>query len=82
MVWGIERGWAVDPAPASRAYPLALGTYHVTESITPVYARLFGIPPADATATVVLTAVKGNLCCAPGQGAGSRLRFLRSPPFR
>jgi Lysyl oxidase len=64
MVWGIEQGWAVDPAQAGRTFRLALGTYHVTESITPVYAQLFGIPPADATATVVMTVVKGSACCA------------------
>jgi len=68
-VWGIERGWAVDPIQFGRTYSLALGTYHVTESIAPVYAQLFGIPPADATATVVMTVVKGQNpypCCPPG----------------
>jgi hypothetical protein len=43
-VWGIEQGWAVDPAQAGRTYNLALGTYRVTESITPAYTQLFGIP--------------------------------------
>ena len=46
-VWGIEQGWAVDAAQFGRTYRLALGTYRVTESITPAYTRLFGIPPAD-----------------------------------
>jgi len=67
MVWGIEQGWAVDPAQFGRTYSLALGTYHVTESITPVYARLFDIPAANATATVVMTVVKGSACCFAGR---------------
>jgi hypothetical protein len=79
MVWGIEQGWAVDPAQAGRTYSLALGTYHVTESITPVYAQLFGIPPADATATVVMTVVKGSSCCFAGR-AHPRPAALRKLP--
>jgi len=67
MVWGIEQGWAVDPAQEGALFRLALGTYRVTESITPAYARLFGIAPADATATVVMTVVKGSACCAAGR---------------
>jgi hypothetical protein len=68
MVWGIERGWAVDPVQFGRTYSLALGTYRVTESIAPVYSQLFGIPAADATATVTMTVVKGNPCCAARPG--------------
>jgi len=67
MVWGIEQGWAVDPAQTGRTYTLALGTYRVTETITSAYARLFGIPPADATATVAMTVVRGTACCAAGR---------------
>ena len=59
-VWGIQQGWAVDPVQFGQGYRLALGTYHVTETISPAYARLFGIPAADATATVVMDVVKGN----------------------
>jgi Lysyl oxidase len=66
-VWGIEQGWAVDAAQFGRTYRLALGTYRVTESITPAYTRLFGIPPADATATVVMKVVNGSACCAAGR---------------
>jgi hypothetical protein len=66
-VWGIQQGWAVDAAQFGRTYRLALGTYRVTVSITPAYTRLFGIPPADATATVVMNVVKGSACCAAGQ---------------
>jgi hypothetical protein len=90
-VWGIEQGWAVDAAQFGRTYRLALGTYRVTESITPAYTRLFGIPPADATATVVMKVVKGSGCCAAIGGAnrrpaarriGGRLRWPSCLPFR
>jgi hypothetical protein len=66
-VWGIQQGWAVNAAESGRTYRLALGTYRVTVSITPAYTRLFGIPAADATATVVMNVVKGSACCAAGQ---------------
>jgi Lysyl oxidase len=65
-VWGIQQGWAVDATQFGRTYQLALGTYRVTESITSAYTRLFGIPPADATATVVMQVVKGSACCIAG----------------
>jgi hypothetical protein len=66
-VWGIQQGWGVDAAQTGRTYRLALGTYRVTESITPAYTRLFGIPPGDATATVVMNVVKGSACCVAGR---------------
>jgi len=65
-VWGIQQGWAVDPVQFGRTYRLALGTYHVTEAISPVYTRLFGIPAADASATVVMNVVKASGCCPVG----------------
>jgi hypothetical protein len=80
MVWGIERGWAVDPVQFGRTYPLALGTYRVTESIAPVYGQLFGIPAADATATVVMTVVKGNPCCLARPGRQRPAASLPSLP--
>ena len=66
MVSGIARGWAVDPALQSFQgqspflFKLPLGTYHVTETIQPGYARFFGIPARDATATVIGHVVKGT----------------------
>ena len=82
MVWGIENGWAVDPVGFGRTYPLALGTYHVTESIAPVYTQLFGIPPADATATVVMTVVKASpgLPARPGSRQPAALPSLPAVP--
>lgn len=70
MVWGIQQGWAVSGTQFGRTYRLALGTYRVTESISPTYTHLFGITPADATATVVMHVVKGSGgCCAPVGGS-------------
>ena len=66
MVSGIARGWAVDPALQSFQgqspflFKLPLGTYHVTETIQPGYARFFGIPARDTTATVIGHVVKGT----------------------
>jgi len=57
-VWGIAKGWAVDPATSFLARPFSLlpnRTYQVTESITPRYTHWFGVAPADASATVNMT---------------------------
>jgi hypothetical protein len=63
-VWGIARGWAVDPQYFA-AYKLNYGTYRLTETIGPAYARLFNIPARNATATVIVKVVKGQACCGP-----------------
>ena len=66
MVSGIARGWAVDPAlqgflgQSPFVFKLPLGTYHVTETIQPSYARFFAIPARDTTATVIAHVVKGT----------------------
>jgi len=80
-VWGIQQGWAVSGTQFGRTYRLALGTYRVTESIAPAYTQLFGIPPADATATVVVHVVKGSGgCCAPVGGARRQPAALAKLP--
>jgi hypothetical protein len=68
-VWGIAKGWAVDPfggfgfgGPGVR---LALGTYRVTLSILRPYTGLLHISAGDATATVTVRVVKGAGCCGP-----------------
>jgi hypothetical protein len=70
MAWGVQRGWATDPAETNffgRDVKLPLGKYQVTGTITPAYTRLFHIPARDATATVKVTVVKGPKCCpVPG----------------
>ena len=62
MVWGVQTGWATDPAESNflgHQVKLALGTYHVTAAIRPVYRRMFGISARDATATVTVKVIKG-----------------------
>ncbi len=73
-VWGIARGWAVDPfggfgfgGPGLR---LALGTYRVTMSINRPYTGLLHVSPADATASVTVRVVKATGCCGPAQHRG------------
>jgi Lysyl oxidase len=63
-VWGITRGWAVDPfeqffAPEP-AFRLPLGTYRATVSIVRPYTGLLHISAADATATVRVKVVRGG----------------------
>jgi hypothetical protein len=73
-VWGITRGWAVDPAENFGGPPLklSLGTYQLTETIRPAFARLFHVSAKNATATLTMHVVKPtNGCCAatgPRQG--------------
>jgi hypothetical protein len=69
-VWGLPRGWAVDPfdsfaGPPLLLHHLALGRYRATVSIPRRYRRLFGIARAAATATVRLEVVNGDHC-SPG----------------
>ena len=83
LVWGIARGWAVDPAEQNfQPMKLALGHYLVTETITPAYARLLSISPADDTATVKVKVVKGSGCCGLSARAAHRPQSLplRSAP--
>ena len=63
-VWGITRGWAVDPS-SFRGYKLGYGTYRLVERIAPVYRHLFNIALSDAKATVTLKVVKAKACCGP-----------------
>jgi Lysyl oxidase len=63
-VWGIARGWAVDPSQYT-GYRLNYGTYRVTETIGPRYANWFHISARDAKATVKIKVVKAQVCCGP-----------------
>jgi hypothetical protein len=51
QVWGMPRGWAVDPVQYE-SFKLGEGTYRLTMTISPTYARLFRIAKPDQTATV------------------------------
>jgi hypothetical protein len=84
LVWGIARGWGVDPAEENpQPVKLALGHYSVTETITPTYARLLNISAAGDTATVKVTVVKASGCCGLSARAAAhrpQSRPLRSAP--
>ncbi|HEU5416940.1 MAG TPA: lysyl oxidase family protein [Streptosporangiaceae bacterium] len=72
-VWGITRGWAVDPAESDyngSSFQVGLGTYKVTETIRPAFAQLFHITTKNATATVTVHVVKptDGIAAGPRQG--------------
>ena len=73
-VWGLPKGWAVDPfgsvngAPGPATGTLAVGRYRATVSIAPQYRRLFGIGAGAATATVGINVVNARNCSPPGCG--------------
>jgi hypothetical protein len=90
-VWGIQAGWAVDPAELSGLpMKLALGTYRVTETISPRYVKLFGIAARDAAATITMTVVKASSAARPAQRRvasnaalgelPSSVPYLKNPP--
>jgi len=79
MVWGIQKDWATDPTGGFfRGVKLPLGTYRVTESISPTDQRLFRVSARDATATVKVTVIKPPPCC--GQRGARRTGRPRSLP--
>ena len=94
MVWGIAKGWAVDPAEYYPNSPLGpgpfmrvpAGKYQVTETIGANYVRLFHVPAGATTQTVRVTVVKGAGVPAPRRPAGRaplplpKVRNLASPP--
>ena len=73
-VWGIDKGWAVNPVTSSYRYPqarLANGRYTVTVAINPTYATIFGIAPQDAQVVVNARVRRGSgggcpPFCTPG----------------
>jgi hypothetical protein len=81
-VWGITRGWAVDPTEdGEQDFTLPLGRYQVTETIAPAFARLFHISAKDARAKVAMTVVKGQGCCgAPARNIPAAGKPLPSLP--
>jgi hypothetical protein len=89
MVWGVQRGWATDPAESNflgHQVKLRPGVYQVTGTITAEYARLLRIPAKDATATVKVKVVKGPRCCpipgccGPARPNGPHGHALPRPP--
>jgi Lysyl oxidase len=72
-VWGIPRGWAVDPVPYN-SFKLGLGKYRLTMRISPTYARLFHVTKQDRTATVQVRVAR-----APSPGLAARPSPSRAP---
>jgi Lysyl oxidase len=71
-VWGLPRGWGVDPFYGyfERGQKLPLGTYTVTEAISRRYVRMFHVSPRGAKARVRVKVVKGGgPVPVPGRGA-------------
>jgi hypothetical protein len=61
-VWGIARGWAIDPISFLLYRELKVGTYKVTVSIARKDRAVFGISARDATARVTLKVVSPSDC--------------------
>ena len=89
MVWGVQKGWATDPAETNflgHQTKLPVGVYKITGTITPEYTKLCHIPARDATTTVKAKVVKGSRCCPipgcciPGRPNGLRGHALPRPP--
>ncbi|HXJ26103.1 MAG TPA: hypothetical protein VNH17_10390, partial [Streptosporangiaceae bacterium] len=54
-VWGIQRGWGANMAEFDGlSFRLALGSYTVTETITPRFRQVLGLPDATSSATVTV----------------------------
>ena len=79
-VWGIPRGWAVDPSQFS-GFKLNRGTYEYTMAINPAYVRLFHIAWKDATATVKVLVAQYKFPSGPGPASSVRVppNFVRVP---
>src|SRR5262249_31498635 len=73
-VWGIQRGWAVDPAQSSSLpdFPLAVAKSRVTERTPGRYIGLSRIPADFAPAPVAAKVVRATSCGgAARRGASS-----------
>ncbi len=82
-VWGIERGWAIDPAEGNgAAFKLTMGsTYRVTETISPRYVRLLHIRPRNATASIKMTIVPPSGFPVPAKRHAGTLPALPAVPY-
>jgi len=82
-VWGIAKGWAIDPAEGpGRLFTLTMGsTYTVTETISPRYAGLFHVMARNATASVKLTVVPPAGPPGPARPRAGTLPALPAVPY-
>jgi hypothetical protein len=77
-VWGIPKGWAVDPFGSyfGRGDKIRVGSYTATMTISRRYVRMFHINPRFARASVRVKVVKARLR-VPGLGTRRRLAAAR-----
>jgi hypothetical protein len=76
-VWGIAKGWAIDPVETSATAPYMLtagATYTVTESITPRFMNWLHVSPRDATASVEVTVQSQSIGPPPPPAGAARAR--------
>lgn len=86
-VWGVDEGWAVDPASSGDAPHARLreGRYRARVSIAPRFVELFGVAPEDASVEVGVRVVTnggcGSGCYAPEPRStdGGRRRLTPAP---
>jgi hypothetical protein len=71
LVWGVQRGWAAEPLQGFQG-KLAVGSYTVTETVTPAYTRLLHIAPSAATGSVRIKVVKGGRLRGPRTARGAQ----------
>ncbi len=57
-VQGVQEGWASPILSTERPLPLTSGRYTVKATISPKYAKAFGLTPAAATRTIKLRVTK------------------------
>ena len=69
QVWGIDEGWASNALGYGTSVKIdgPDGHYTATIAIAPEYQAMFGVDPADATATVSLRVrtIRRPIACAP-----------------
>ncbi len=79
--WGIDDGWAAPALGDWRAYRFKAartGTFHMTLTVRPAYARMFGIAAADATATLTVR-VRDAATDRPARSARTATALPRNP---
>ena len=89
MVYGVTKGWAVDPAENYPFSPLGSGPYmklppgqyRVTDTIGANYVRLLHVAPADATQTVQVKVAKRGGNAGPGRPGSRPLPSLPKVPY-
>ncbi len=67
-VQGIQQGWASPVLDQNKALKIDAGTYDVVATISPKYAKVFGLTPDEASTSTVLTVTQQVVEDGGGQG--------------